>query len=172
MAKPPRRSGCRPALLTRRFGQASGIHGNFHFADPTPGLANTTPHAFGWLEAPRLAKPPGRYAEAIDWHSSRPTKQHAALHPRRLRARCRGNALRRANPPGQADRGAGAGVSRWLPAGADRDQQLFCRRKNAFPIASISTDPGNLFDPDQGIYTEGRDFNGTPEPVYNFKQEI
>ena len=59
------------------------------------------------------------------------------------------NALRRANPLGQADRGAGAGVSRWLPAGADRDQQLFCRRKTAFPIASISTDPGNLFDPDR-----------------------
>jgi len=155
------------------LGQAPGIHGNFHFANPTPGLANTTPHAFGWLEAPRLVKPPGRYAEAIDLALESPDKN---------------STLRYTLDGSEPDAGATlyAGPIRLakptvVRARAFRDGFLpgpivtgsyFVGEKTAFPIASISTDPGNLFDPDRGIYTEGRDYlNGTPEPVYNFKCE-
>ena len=155
------------------LGQAPGIHGNFHFADPTPGLANTTPHAFGWLEASRLAKPTGRYAEALDLGLEAPDKN---------------STLRYTLDGSEPDAGATlyAGPIRLtkptvVRARAFRDGFLpgpivtgsyFVGEKTAFPIASISTDPDNLFDYDRGIYTEGRDYlNGTPEPVYNFKRE-
>ena len=42
------------------LGQSSSIHGNFHFADPTPGLANTAPHAFGSVSYTHLTLPTKR----------------------------------------------------------------------------------------------------------------
>ena len=155
------------------LGQAQGIHGIFHFADPTPGLANTTQHAFGWLEAPRLAKPPGRYADAIDLVIEPPDKKSTMRYT-----------LDGSEPNADATvytQPIHLSKSTVVRVRTFRDSFLpgpvvtgsyFIGELTGFPIASISTDSNSLFDPDRGIYTEGRDYlNGMPEPVYNFKRE-
>ena len=155
------------------LGQAKGIHGIFHFAAPTPGLANTTHHTFGWLEPPRLAKPPGRYEGAINLTVEPPDNDSE------LRFTLDGSepdadstlyrkSIRLAKPAVVRVRAFRDG---FLPGPIVTGSYLI-GEKTSFPVASISTNPANLFDPDQGIYTEGRDYlNGTPEPVYNFKRE-
>ena len=155
------------------LGQAEGIVGQFHFDQPTPGTANTTPFTFGWLEAPRLAKPPGRYAEAIDLTIEPPDDKSE------LRYTLDGSApdseakryerpLRLAKPTVVRVRAFRDG---FLPSPIVTGSFLI-GEQTQFPVAAVTTTPANLFDTDRGIYTEGRDYlNGTPEPVYNFKRE-
>ena len=147
--------------------------GRFFFAEPTPGAANRTKPHSGWLGAPRLAKPSGLYPEPVDLRITPPGSLSE------LRFTLDGSI------PGRRDQLYAAPIRLTKPtvvrARAFREGFLpgpvatgsfLIGEKSRLPIASIVTSPQNLFDPDRGIYTEGRNYMaGVPGPVYNFNRE-
>jgi len=147
--------------------------GRFFFSEPTPGAANRTKPHSGWLGAPRLAKPSGLYPEPVDLRITSPDSLSE------LRFTLDGSI------PGRRDRLYAGPIRLTKPAvvrarafregflpGPVATGSFLIGEKSRLPIASIVTSPRNLFDPDHGIYTEGRDYlNLVQDPVYNFNHE-
>ncbi|SVD82618.1 uncharacterized protein METZ01_LOCUS435472, partial [marine metagenome] len=133
--------------------------GRFFFSEPTPGAANRTKPHSGWLGAPRLAKPSGLYPEPVDLRITSPDSLSE------LRFTLDGSI------PGRRDRLYAGPIRLTKPAvvrarafregflpGPVATGSFLIGEKSRLPIASIVTSPRNLFDPDHGIYTEGRDY--------------
>ncbi len=147
--------------------------GRFFFGKPTPGTANgTKPHS-GWLGIPRLAKPSGHYPEPVDLRITPPDSLSELRFtldgsiPGR-RDQLYSGPIRLPKPTVVRARAFREG---FLP-GPVATGSFLIGEKSRLPIASIVTSPRNLFDPDRGIYTEGRDYmDRVPGPVYNFNRE-
>jgi hypothetical protein len=135
-------------------GVAANALGQVLFARATPGTANVAKPHVGWAGAPRLAKPPGVYGEAIDLLITPPDFQGEVRYT--LDGSVPGPETERTDGPLRL---AKPTVVR---ARVFRDGQLpgpvvtvsyLIGEPARFPVVSISTAPGNLFDGDRGIYT-------------------
>ena len=136
------------------IGVATDKVGQALFARPTPGAANTAkPHA-GWAGPPRLAKPPGVYDGPIAVHIEPPgffsevryTLDGSVPGPE---ANLNDGPLHLAKPAVVRARAFRDGH---LPGPVVTASYLI-GEPTRFPVVSLATAPGNLFDPSDGIYT-------------------
>jgi len=147
--------------------------GHFIFGQPTPGAANRSKPYLGCLGSPRFAKPAGLYSQPIDLEINPPdsfselrfTLDGSLPSPEAERY---AEAIHLSEPTVVRVRAFRTG---FLPGPVTTGSYLI-GEEGHLPVASIATSPINLFDPDHGIYTEGRDYlNRVRNPVYNFNHE-
>ena len=135
-------------------GMAADAPGQALFARATPGTANVAKPHSGWAGAPRLAKPAGVYGGAIDLQITPPdfrgevryTLDGSVPGPE---TKLYDGPLRLAKPTVVRARAFRSGH---LPGPVVTASYLI-GEPTRFPVVSLTTTPGNLFDGDHGIYT-------------------
>jgi hypothetical protein len=136
------------------IGVAADALGQALFARPTPRAANTGKPYAGWAGPPRLVKPPGVYDGPIALHIEPPgffsevryTLDGSVPGPE---ANLIGGPLHLAKPAVVRARAFRDGH---LPGPVVTASYLI-GESTRFPVVSLATAPGNLFDPAHGIYT-------------------
>jgi len=137
------------------------------FAQPTPGNANTTKPHVGWSGSPRLSIPPGVYSGPIDLQIEPPdffsdVRYSLDGSVPGLEAKRYTVPLRLAKPAVVRARVFENGH---LPGPVVTASYLIGEPAH-FPIVSLTTETGNLFDPAHGIYTAENAYRDWERPAF------
>ncbi|SVB90909.1 uncharacterized protein METZ01_LOCUS243763, partial [marine metagenome] len=137
------------------------------FARPTPGAANVAKPHNGWAGEPRLAKPSGVYGRPVDLQITPPDSLSEVRYT--LDGSVPGPEARRYTGPLRLAKPTVVRVRAFrdshLPGPVVTASYLI-GDPGHFPVVSISTAPGNLFDSDLGIYTADNTGREWERPAY------
>ncbi|MEE2947065.1 MAG: CotH kinase family protein [Verrucomicrobiota bacterium] len=137
------------------------------FAQPTPGNANTAKPYTGWSGSPRLSIPPGVYSKPIDLQIEPPNFFSDVRYS--LDGSVPGPDAKRYTVPLRLAKPAVVRARVFqnghLPGPVVTASYLIGEPAR-FPVVSLSTETGNLFDPAHGIYTAENAYREWERPAF------